>query len=52
MILTYYGIILFPLVEWIKFIKLKPISTVTKLGVAYTMKKSRHEVHIEPTAVK
>lgn len=52
MLITYFGIILFEIFEWIKFIKPKPISSVTKRGVAYAMKKSMHEVHIKPAVVK
>ena len=45
MVITYFGIILFGLFEWVKFIKTKqPISSATKRGVAYAMRKSRHEV--------
>lgn len=52
MVITYFGIILFDVFEWVKFIKTKPISSVTKLGVAYSMKKSRHGVHMWPDLAK
>lgn len=50
MIITYFGIILFPLVEWIKFIKTRsPVTQarslqVTGREVAYTCLRQRHEV--------
>lgn len=52
MLITYFGIILFEISEWVKFIKTRPVSSVTKRGVAYAMKKSMHEVYIKPTMVK
>lgn len=50
LIITYSGIILFPVVEWVKFIKTR--SPVTQAGslqvtgreVAYTCLRQRHEV--------
>lgn len=50
MIITYFGIILFPLVEWVKFIKTRsPVTQarslqVTGREVAYTCLRQRHEV--------
>lgn len=50
MIITYFGIILFPLVEWIKFKKTRsPVTQarslqVTGREVAYTCLRQRHEV--------
>lgn len=50
MIITYFGIILFPLVEWVKFIKTRsPVTQamslqVTGHEVAYTCLRQRHEV--------
>lgn len=50
MIITYFGIILFPLVEWIKFIKTRsPVTQASSLQVtgrevAYTCLRQRHEI--------
>lgn len=50
MIITYFGIILFPLAEWIQFIKSRsPVTQsqslqVTGREVAYTCLRQRHEV--------
>lgn len=50
MIITYFGIILFPLVEWIIFIKTRsPVTQarslqVTGREVAYTCLRQRNEV--------
>lgn len=58
MIITYFGIILFPLVEWIKFIKTRsPVTQarslqVTGREVAYTCLRQRHEVSQNSVFVK
>lgn len=54
MIITYSGIILFPIVEWIKFIKTRSPATqakslqVTGREVAHTCLRQRHEVSENP----
>lgn len=58
MIITYFGIILFPLVEWIKFIKTRsPVTQarslqVTGREVAYACLRQRHEVSQDSAFVK
>lgn len=58
MIITYFGIILFPLVEWIKFIKTRsPVTQarslqVTGREVAHTCLRQRHEVSQSSAFVK
>lgn len=54
MIITYFGIILFPLVEWIQFIKTRsPVTQASSLQVtgrevAYICLRQRHEVSENP----
>ncbi len=53
MIITINGIILFELIEWIKFIKNKPVKQVRALlnggyGVPYYCMRQRHDVRRKP----
>lgn len=58
MITTYFGIILFPIVEWVKFIKIRsPVTQarslqVTGREVAYACLRQRHEVSQDSVFVK
>lgn len=53
MVITYFGIILFEISEWVKFIKTKSPANqawslqVTGREVAYTCLRQRHEVSIK-----
>lgn len=42
MIFTYFGIVLFLIWEWVKFIKLKPPTVSGRFGYAYEIEPSRH----------
>lgn len=42
MILSYFGIILLFIWEWVRFIKLKPPSISRRCGDAYEIERSRH----------
>lgn len=46
MIITYFGIILFLVMEWIKFIKTKVPLSHERFGVAYVSDRARHEASI------
>lgn len=48
MLITYFGIIIFLAVEWIKFIKLKPKTILSGFGSAHEADQSRHPVHGMP----
>lgn len=41
MIITFYGFILFILMEWVKHIKIKPPEISGRRGDAYEIKRSR-----------
>ncbi len=53
MLIAYFGIILFPVVEWIAFIKKKSPATQARSlqirgrEVAYNCLRQRHEIHWE-----
>ena len=58
MIFTYFGIILFEVIEWAKFIKTRsPVTQamslqVTGREVAYNCLRQRHEASLNPASVK
>lgn len=58
MIITYFGIILFTFVEWVKFIKTRsPVTQarslqVTGREVAYTCLRQRHEISLSSVFAK
>lgn len=48
MLITYFGIIIFLTLEWIKFIKLKPKTILSGFGSDHEADQSRHPLHETP----
>lgn len=52
MLITYFGIILFEISEWVKFIKSKPPNIREKCGDAPLVFRQRHPAPIWPARIK